>query len=282
MIKYKLGAVIPTTQYGNLQPEIELEGENEDELHAKASSFIEGIWKTYGSSPITKNVSDGERVVSFTGEELIYNNTIHKYYDLKGNLLLSGSGYADMNSPKFDLEMLLPKTAKAWGVDEKDLRNLWKLNSRISTEYGSSIHTALDIWHKYNGLGAKVQKDKATDSNYALPKNQHIKDIVLSFDKQFGSNALTEILISDLKNLRAGQVDRFEILDEKGKICRIGDFKTNNDMDDKKLKKYQLQLSFYANIMKEFGWTVKGLDIFHYDGNKWEKIELEVLDLIKI
>ena len=281
MIKYKLGAVIPTSQYGNLQPEIELEGDNEDELHSKASSFIEGIWKTYGSVPMTKNGGDGKKVKTFTGEEIIYNDAIHKYYDLEGNTLLSGSAYAEMNSPKFDLEMMLPKTAKAWNVDEKDLGGLWKLNSLISTEYGTAIHSALEAWHRYNQLGGVVQKDKEMVENYALPKNEHIKQIVLDFDHKFGHDAEVEMFVSDVKRRMVGQIDRLEVIDEASKICRIGDYKTNNDIDKKKLDKYQHQLSFYAHILMAHGWTVQGLDIFHYDGKTWEKIELPILDLIK-
>ena len=82
MIKYKLGAVIPTTAYGNMQPEIELEGEDEQELHAKASSFIEQVWRKYGSSPLTINQnSGGKKEISFTGEEVLYDDVSHKYYD---------------------------------------------------------------------------------------------------------------------------------------------------------------------------------------------------------
>jgi hypothetical protein len=280
MIKYKLHAVIPTTQYGNLQPEIELEGEDKDALHKEASSFIEEIWKTYGSSQLVKNTTEGTKVTSFTGEELIYNDTLHKYYDMHGNKLLSGSAYADKNSPKFDLEMMLPKVAKSWGVKEDDLNQLWKLNANVSTEYGTSIHTALEIWHKYNAMGSKIQSEKGEEFNYVLPKNKHIRDIVLSFDKSYGSSAEVEILISDVKRGMAGQIDRLEIIDASKKICRVGDYKTNNEIDKKKLDKYQHQLSFYAQILIAHGWTVQGLDIFHYDGLVWNKIELEVLDLI--
>lgn len=279
MIKYKLGAVIPTTQYGNLQPEIELEGDDEDQLHSQASAFIEGIWQKYGSSPLTINTnSGGKRLTTFTGEEIIYNDATHKYTDLAGNPLMSGSVYADSNSAKFDSSVLVPKTAKSWEVDEKDLGQLWSMNGKVSTEYGSAIHTALEIWHKYKDMGAKIQEAKGLEYNYCLPKNPHLRDIILSFEDKFGSTAEPEVLVSDVVNKMAGQIDRLQIIDANKMVCRVGDYKTNNDMDKKKLEKYQHQLSFYAQILKNKGWTVEGLDIFHFSEG-WEKVELEVLDV---
>lgn len=288
MIKYSLKATIPTTQYGNLIPEIELEGEDKDELHAEASSFIERIWAKYGSAPLNtnENVTTSSRpdtfkkIKTFTGEEIFYDEVTHKYMDLSGNALLSGSAYADKNSPKFNKELLTPKTAKAWGVDEKELGEFWTMNGEVSSFYGSSIHKALEAWHKFHALGTTVAKSKELEYNYCLPKNVYLQNIVKEFDEKFGHSAEVELFVSNIANKMVGQIDRLEILDVKNKLCRVGDYKTNNDLDDKKLNKYQHQLSYYAHILINSGWTVKGLDIFHHDGEAWNKIELEVLDLI--
>lgn len=288
MIKYKLTAVIPCVQYGNLQPEIELEGENIDELHATAMAHIAEVWGKYGERPLkastgqiegNKGVS-GVELKTFTGETILWNESEHAYYDLELNRLLSGSAYADRVSPKFDIGAILPKTAKAWGVDEISLADMWKLQGDISNEYGSSIHSALDIYHKYHNEGELVKNKKELGENYALPKNTHISNVVKSFSEMFGVSALTEVLISDVKNKMAGRIDRLEIIDKDKKVCRIGDYKTNNELDDKKLKKYQHQLSFYAKTLQNHGWTVTGLDIFHYDGDKWVKTELDLVEVV--
>jgi len=281
-----MGAVIPTVQYGNIQPEIELEGEDFDELKAQAEAIIEGVWEKYSEKPLPNKApvvmgtpSVYRTLTTFTGEEIMYDDAGHSYMDMAGNKLLSGSAYADKHSPKFNKDVMVPKTAKAWGVDSDELGKLWEMNGKVSTEYGNSIHTALEIWHLYNAMGKKIQTDKENDENYCLPKNPHIRDIVKSFDEQFGSDALVEVLISDVANGMAGQIDRLQIVDAEKKICRVGDYKTNNELDDKKIKRYQLQLSFYANILKNKGWKVQGLDIFHWSDH-WEKVELEVMDLI--
>lgn len=54
---------------------------------------------------------------------------------------------------------------------------------------------------------------------------------------------------------------------------------TNNDLNPDKLLKYQHQLSFYADMLSEAGWTVEGLDIYHHDGSKWVGIPLDVLEV---
>lgn len=286
MIKYKLGAVIPTVQYGNIQPEIELEGEDKDELHAEASKFIEGIWEQYSEKPLANvrpvrgETTTYKRIKTFTGEEIFYDEVGHNYMDLSGNKLLSGSAYAEKNSPKFNKELLTPKTAKAWGVDEKELGELWTMNGEVSSFYGSSIHKALEVWHKFNSLGSAVQAHKELEENYCLPKNVYLQNIVKEFDEKFGRDAAVELFVSDAAHGMVGQIDRLQILDFKNKVCRIGDYKTNNDLDDKKIAKYQHQLSFYAHILINMGWKVEGLDIFHHDGEVWSKIELDVLELI--
>ena len=62
------------------------------------------------------------------------------------------------------------------------------------------------------------------------------------------------------------------------KICRVQDYKTSA-MDSDKTLVYQHQLSFYAKILQEMGWTVAGLDIFDWDGDKWTLQELEIKEV---
>lgn len=279
-MKYKLGAVIPTVQFGNLQPEIELEGEDLDVLHAEAMAHIGRVWRENGSAPLTVNKAGGREILTFTGEKILYDDEAHRYTDLEGNELLSGSKYAERFGKKFDKGVMIPKTATSWGVDEKDLGDLWEMNAKISTEYGCSIHTALEVYHRFHVLGAKVQAAKNLPYNYALPKNAHIRKAVLAFVEAFGTDALPEIFVSDLKNKRVGQIDRLAVLDADNKVARVQDYKSNNDMDADKMTKYQNQLSFYAQILMAHDWTIEGLDIFHLTEKGWEKTELQVLPVI--
>lgn len=276
-MKYTIEATIPTTQYGNIRPSFEIEDSQDESI---AYDTLKRLWSRFGETPLKDKESVGKKVQSFTGEELYWNESTHTYTDSSGNVLMSGSKYAELHSPKFDLEMMLPKTANSWEVPVDDLRTVWKMNGDISTAYGNAIHTAMELYHKFYQLGEKVQSKKELDENYVLPKNHYLRKIVTDFIELAGSTALTEVLVSDVSNKMAGTIDRLEIVNKNKKTCRIGDYKTNAELDSKKKLKYQKQLSFYAHILTNKGWTVEGLDLYHLspeDG--WVKETLEVLPL---
>lgn len=276
-MKTTLEATIPTTQYGNIRPVFELESEDEIDT---AMDNLKYMWNRFGETPLKDKESEGVKVSSFTGEELYWNEKTHTYTDSSGNVLMSGSKYAELHSPKFDLAMMLPKTATSWEVSADDLGAVWKMNGDISTAYGNAIHNALELYHKYHKLGEIVQKKKELDSNYVLPKNHFLRKIVLEFIELAGTSALTEVLVSDVANKMAGTIDRLEVVDEKKKTCRIGDYKTNAELDSKKKLKYQKQLSFYAHILQNKGWTVEGLDLYYLSPDDgWVKETLEILPL---
>ena len=219
-----------------------------------------------------------ETIITFTGETIQYEDATHSYYDMSGTKLLGASSYAKRFGKSFDKASILPRTAQSWGVEEKDLDNLWSINGRISNEFGSSIHSAMELWFRYKKMGEKIAKHKGLEHNYALPKNVHIRDIVLSFAEKFDINGEPEALVSSIKKRMAGRVDLIHIVEPM--VCRIADYKTNNEMDSDKMTKYQNQLSFYADILTTHGWTVKGLDIYHHDGTRWTCIPMDVLPVV--
>lgn len=282
-MKTKIEATIPTTQYGNLRPVFELEEGDDSEV---ALAELQKLWDRFGESPLKDKVSVSSRnspsaveIKTFTGEVILWDEARHIYTDLQGKVLLSGSRYADLHSPKFDMGMILPKTAKSWEVAEEDLRQIWKMNGDVSNYWGSCIHKALELAHRYGNVGSRIQSTKSLEDNYVHPKNHYLNKVVNSFVKEYGTGALSEVVVSDVKNGRAGTIDRLEV-NHDTQTCRIGDYKTNTDMDSKKMLKYQKQLSFYAHILKAHGWTVEGIDIFHLDQeDNWVKTELEVLEL---
>jgi hypothetical protein len=273
-MKYTIEATIPVVQYGNIKPLIEVESP-EDE--ASAVETIKRLWDRFGESPIKDKSSGGKKIVSFTDEIIYFNADTHTYTDQSGNVLISGSKYAEKVSPKFDLDMLAPKTATSWGVSEADLRDIWKMNADTSTSWGTAIHNALEIYHKYQSVGAMIQEKKQMDVNYVLPKNKFIRGLVESFVEKFGANAGSEVVISDVANGMVGTVDR---LSESAGVYRIGDYKTNAEMDSKKKLKYQHQLSYYAHILINKGYSVSGLDLYYLDEDfNWVHEEMDVLPL---
>jgi len=165
-MKYKIDAVISTGDYSNLHPTFEVETQEEEEF---AVSKIKELTNRFGKVILQDKSGSGVKVTTFTGEEILWNEDTHTYTDLLGNVLMSGSKYADLHSPKFDMDTILPKTAKSWEVPESELKDLWKMNSDVSLHWGSAIHKALEVAHKHYEMGEKIKAKKELDANYTQP-----------------------------------------------------------------------------------------------------------------
>lgn len=165
-----------------------------------------------------------ETLTTLTGETINYDDVKHKYTTLDGKLLIGASSYAKQFGKPFNREAILTKTASSWGVDKNALGELWDINGRISNEFGSSIHTAMEAWFKHKDMGARIASHKGHEHNYALPKNVHIRDIVLTFAETFGDmQGIPEALVSAISLRMAGRIDLIHV--KGGKVCRIGDYK---------------------------------------------------------
>lgn len=279
-MKYTLTATIPTQQYGNIQPSIEIEAETLEEAQAATYPHIEAIWAKYGTKPLetneTKRISSSRKLVKdIFGNEIYYDDDLHQYTNSLGEIYLSGSAFADKSERAFDGERISELMRIKAGLDkgeDQTIRDMWSLKATASASFGTAIHAALELYGKYKQLGESLGKETHLHDNHVLNK------AVVSFYEEFPSvdNLKFEALVVDHKKKRAGRIDRIEI-DEDGGVW-VTDFKTNFDVK-KSIKKYWLQLSFYAAILKANGLTVKGLKIYHYDGEVWTTIPNEVIDI---
>lgn len=255
----KIKAHIPTQQYGF----IEVSGSPEEKAE------IERLYNEYAESPLA--FRNGSRILlkAFVGGEIYFDQESHKYTDEAGNVYLSGSQYAKQFEKPFDKASISSKMAEKTGTKAADIEKMWELKSEISRDFGNSIHKALQLYEQYNGLATALEKTTH------LHDHPTIKKAVESFyEAHKNEKAVSEALIVDHKKRYAGQIDRLLIVDDKKKTCRIQDYKTNADIK-KSIDVYWQQLKFYAGIMIANGWTVEGLDIFWYDGNKWETFTLD-------
>lgn len=220
-------------------------------------------------------------------------------YTFGNDRLISSTEYIKSFYDEFNMSLIAGRCK--WGVDKEDIINMWENGGKVASGFGTSIHKALEHYLKFKDKGDIIQKeaiDKKTGEpkykeNPALPKHPILKNIVVSFFDKFYDSAdmyLSEVFISDVLNGYCGTIDLLEITGDKK--CRIQDFKITTevekinknlrykepfkDLPKNKLSKYQLQLSFYANILQSFGWEVEGLDIYNYD-TMWQYYNLEVL-----
>lgn len=311
--KFVIKATIPTTQYGNLQPEYEVEAESFEEAEKIAMPYIEALWTKYcakGSELPKKEAAAEEASTTKTGKAKLIKMTSeinglavafdpvnHKYYNKEGKQYLSGSTFAHKYQHDFDQKKTFENMlAKNPDLDTEAVAKLWEIKGEASTSFGTAIHAALEMYGKYRELGIELGKNKKPVVNTALHDHPIIKPIVERFFRnREKENAMYEVFVADDELMWCGQIDRLLIVDEKKKICRIQDYKTNvdvnkkgfngkllapfDDMVDTPLSGYWLQLSFYARLMQKSGWTVEGLDVLHLDGDEWVTYTREVIDL---
>lgn len=298
---FKITATIPTTQYGNLQPEIEAEGNTYEEAQELALGRMSELWNRVceagrelkiGQKAVVPTATNSYDEVSseLTGTTLLFDKVAHKYTDADGEDYLSGSVFAGNYKSKFDIEAVSAGFAKKHGVAQDDVKAMWTLNGTTSTSLGTAVHNALELYGKYLQLSMKT---KGTNES-ALHKSDVLRPIVESFFKgREDEDAMYEAFVADKELRLCGFIDRLLIVDRNKKVCRIQDYKTNSDINKAEtilppfrdivprttLGSYWLQLSFYAFILQRHGWTVEGLDIFSLEGGEWKTYTHDVVDV---
>jgi hypothetical protein len=188
-------------------------------------------------------------------------------------------------------------SAKSWGVEQQDIKDLWDSNTRLSSSFGTVVHHALEHYDRFMKLGEIIQEKRELLENYAMPKHPILKSIVMGFKELYKGvgEIIPEALITDVSSGYCGHADRILIVDKENKICRVQDYKINvgsesisssskalkpfNELPANKITKYQLQMSFYSNMLEKSGWTVQGLDVFVLE-DTWKMFNLEVLKVI--
>lgn len=257
-MKIKLEATIPTTQYGNLRPTIEMDSMDEE---TEALEAIKRLWNRFGETPLQDKTGQGSRFETFTWETVIYDDSTHSYYDTEGNPLVSASQYAQQFAKAFDKDRIIGPFAEknGWTVDKVD--EMWRLGNTISTSYGTAMHECVEM------LVAHGDTDYV-DKYVPVVLREPVAEVC----KLIPDNTHAEVLVSDVNNGRAGRID-FLVVD--GKKFSIIDLKTNREMKPDKIKVYSKQLSFYADILIQHGYELDTLKLVHYDGNEVKEIPLD-------
>ncbi|MCW2092788.1 UNVERIFIED_ORG: hypothetical protein M2328_006068 [Rhodococcus erythropolis] len=297
--KVTLGATIPTTQYGNLQPSFEMEGATVDAALDAAVLTMQRFWNLVSDKPLT--LREVREVVASTAVELtcwasgsrvLFDPVAHRY---SPGEWLSGSAFAGRYKSAFAAEYVAGQmSAKTGGAaTTENVLAMWAKNGEASSSFGTAVHAALELYGKYLHTSRAV-KDGSDES--ALTKNPVLQPIVKSFfDGRDGDLAEYEVFVADPVLRHCGQIDRLLITGPRS--VRVQDFKSNATLDDRetikapfkgvvastKLGAYWLQLSFYAGILIRHGWTVEGLDIFHLQGDgSWVTHSHDVVDISEV
>lgn len=249
--------------------------------------------RTYGFESVVPDESD--LVESFNEDVVISFNEATHVYEHKGEKLLSGSYWVSKHYTPFDAITIADRCSNVWGVDSKDITDMWSSGGKVAADFGTAIHQALEHWEKFKENGNTIFENSKKNENAALPKHPFLRKVINDFDKvkkDSGHEILTEVLVTNVELGLCGMIDRLIIVDRENKVCRVGDYKVNIGAEDKKdkalppydhlppnkLTKYQLQLSFYAQLLILSGWTVQGLDAYVLE-DEWKHYGLDLLDI---
>lgn len=307
-MKFNITATIPTAQYANLQPSIEVEADTFEEARAIAMPQIQSIWNSVcepgkelairGTNAPTEALKALEAMKCTFSGEVVYIDSDHNYTDDKGNKFLSGSRFAKQWSRPFPKEAVLPMYAKKWDETPATIDAYWSAKSKASTDFGHALHQALETYGKFAELTKKLNTPEK-------PVTVGVHPLLLPtvedfFADRFEEEALYEVFVVDKAGLRCGQIDRLVKTGEK--TCIIEDYKTNRDLRkqgvpkfllapfdgkgkypllNQALSEYYLQLNFYREIVESLGWKVEAMKI-HYFGEDFEEIAVPVIDLKSI
>lgn len=296
----EFGATIPTQQYGNIQPRIAMSDVELEEGTKLGLNFINGLFDRYSE----KGGLIPRETVKATGLKKSFNEDVQIAFDPLGHTYFYGdkqltgaTEYIKRFYKPFDAETISGVLEDKWQVTQAEIKEIWDMNGGLTSEFGSLVHTALEFYHNHNVAGEKIAKAKGESTNYVLPKHPILKQIVQDFlkiDNRKGK-IINEVLITNVSKGICGHADAIEIIDEKKKICRVGDYKVNinsqeidnsqkvlapfSSLPSNKLSKYQLQLSVYGNMLEASGWTVEGLDVYVYEDG-WKHYPLPLLKVI--
>lgn len=277
---YSLEVTIGLPDFSNIKPNITLTDiDSFEEAHAEASKYLNSIWQGTPNAKIDSPFSGvagvsgkTKKIECLVGGSINYDEVNHIYTNDKGDVYLSGSQYAKQGEPEFNLGGIAGAMAKKSGADPEAIKEMWKLKGEVSAGFGTAIHAAIQLYEQYSDLAKEIGKET----------NHHDHPVLQIAVQRFidahkGEKVINEPMVVSHERKWAGQIDRLVITGDKKAI--VGDIKTNTDLTPAKLKTYWKQLNFYATIMQDAGWTIDGLEIYHFDGN-WKTIK-EPVTIIK-
>lgn len=262
--------VIPVSglSYTDVRPVIT--GDNWEDILRGA----ETVAKSVGNIKLYERLSRQENTLtapltssqSIIGDGVLFDEHEHTYTK-DGKQYLSGSTFAHLFEKEFPREAIASKVAAKNGTEKETVLEGWDAKGEISLQYGTLIHKCIEVYCKYD----------------ELPNNEYLKGIVQDWAEVFKDDAIdsNELFVQDDDHRLCGIIDAMggnTLYDWK-----TGDIhqKVQNTigMPQDRLSLYTLQLNFYKYIVERNGGKVNKLVIGWLNGEHWEKIKVDIIDI---
>ena len=250
--------------------------------------------KNYGVNvhiilPISDRLKHMKRLDSpYTQKTILFDERHHRYFDEEGNPLQSGSGFEEEQVGTPDLSFAAKAIAKATGLQQSEVQDLWDKHGEASRDFGTLLHNCLDYYFSNYFKMCQYAINRELDMSATLFFPATVGKIIDAYADFINEE---DIAASETETFIqwgscCGVVDRIHYLDEN--TCEIIDYKTtSNDevvktKDFGELDKYTLQQNFYRSILEHYGLTVEAMKLHVWDGDKWSEKTLKRVDLGKV
>lgn len=228
---------------------------------------------------MTQNKSGKEKINTDQGE-IYFDKVSHTYEDAEGNKFLTGSTWSKQFVKEFDPQLVAPKVAEKKLTTVDKVIEGWDCKGETSLLFGTAVHKALECGIKYG----------------EIPNNAYLATLVQDFlDMNPDADMVSEQFVISMEDRMCGTIDC--LVNLGGKRVKIIDFKTGDiykkitltpeakelfpNLESKMVSIYQLQLSFYAYILQQRGYTVEGTEIYAEGVEGWQVVKLSILDITK-
>lgn len=262
---------IPVTglQYTDVRPVIA--GDTLEDILEGARS----VSKAVGNEKLYERLSGGQTALTgapvssgeVLGDGVLFNKEDHTY-SKNGKPYLSGSTFAHMFEKEFPRDAIAQKVSARDDIPVEQVLAGWDSKGEISLQYGTLIHKCMETFIKYN----------------ELPNNEYLRAIVEDWVEQNDHETFqSEVFVQDDTHQLCGVIDLIQgatILDFKtGDIHQKISHNLGEDFPNDRLSLYTLQLNFYRYIMEQNGSKIKALFVWWLNGEHWEKVKVDIIDI---
>ena len=225
---------------------------------------------------------DRQKVLIGDADYVWFDTLNHRAYDENGRELLSGSRAEKMFVDPFDPKYPAKAIAKKTGVKPDDIIGIWENKRDLSADYGTLIHEALEKYLKYAKVLKKIDdnQERAHTARNWMP--EPLGEIVDKFVEASGVTDASDVEVRVKHGNRTGIIDLLLKDDDTFTLC---DYKVMPEVKDVKYKvfgkmqKYSVQQNFYREILEDSGLKCKGMFLWNWDGNKWNKLKVPKINV---
>lgn len=241
----------------------------------------------YGEDDSVELSALEKQPVDFGDTDFVYfDPSSHRTYDPEGRLLQSGSETEKKYRPPVDLSYAAKAIGKRTGLRVDDITSVWDAKAEMSQLYGTALHRAIELRLLYLDVMDELDEYKKRDKGAENWMPACFGNAVSQLEDLIHTKRYTGYKQHTEARLKFGNLTGIAdliLMNPDGEF-RLVDFKTNIEIKDIKYqfgnkKEYTVQQNHYRTILEKLGYKCLSMELFHWNGDAWEIIPLDRIDL---